>query len=635
MNAPHAVGFRCSPSQAEIQARCVHPYGHFVPFSKDRINSSISELFEQQVVNHPERIAVSSESQILTYNELNRLADRVAHEVLARCGETHRPIGLLVERTGDAIAVMLGLLKAGKIFVPLDPGYPLSKLTAVLKDCHCEMLLIDGLNLPLSRQLTVGRCPVLCLDEVDAAQPSLDIRLPRPAHSFAAIFYTSGSSGLPKGVIQSQQTILHRVMIDTNTFHICADDRLSLLSSMTYSVSLRNIFGALLNGAALCHFDIERQGLGQLPGWLSREKISIYFSVPAVFRRLMENLAGDQDLAAVRLIYLAGEGATKGDVELYKRHFSRECIFVNSLASNEAGIIRQYFADKSTEIDETLVPVGYEVDDKQIVLLDDGGEEVACDQVGEIYVRSSHLSPGYWQNPDLTNAMFQTDPQRTGQRIYRTGDLGCMLQDGCLFYLGRNDARVKIRGMGVEIAEIEMTLLEHNALKEAVVIVRDDSRAEKQLVAYLVVREPELRPTPKEMRAFLQQKLPDHMIPSRFVFSESLPLTPNGKVDRQALLLLERVGNLGVETFLAARNPVEKELTEIWCEVLGLNRVGIHDNFFDLGGHSLSASQVVARVQNRFHLDIPLAVVFMNPTIAEMAQMIAEYQQESESDAYE
>jgi amino acid adenylation domain-containing protein len=633
MNALDAAGFRFSPSQAEIQARCVHPYGHFVPFSKDRLNSSITELFEQQVVRHPERIAVSSEGQILTYDELNRMAHRAAREVLARCGKTNRPIGLLVEQSGDAIALMLGLLKAGKIFVPLDPAYPLSKLTAVLEDCHCEMLFSDAPNLPLATELTSGRCPVLCMDEIDATQSTLDIRAPRPAHSFAAIFYTSGSTGQPKGVIQSQESILHRVMIDTNTFHICAQDRLSLLSSMTYSVSLRNVFGALLNGAALCHFDIERQGLGQLAEWLSREKISIYFSIPAVFRRLIENLSDEEDLTAVRLIYLAGEGAAKRDVELYKKHFSRDCIFVNSLASNEAGIIRQYFADKSTEIDGTLVPVGYEVDGKQIVLLDDGGEEVACGQLGEIFVRSSYLSPGYWQNPDLTNAVFLTHPQRSDQRMYRTGDVGCMLPDGCLFYLGRNDARVKIRGMGVEIAEIEMALLEHNALKEAAVIVTDDSRTEKQLLAYLVVRAQELQPSPKEMRIFLQQKLPDHMIPSGFVFSESLPLTANGKVDRQALLLLERSENVAGEPFMAARNPVEKELAEIWREVLGLNRVGIHDNFFDLGGHSLSASQVVARVQNRFHFDLPLAVVLMNPTIAEMAQMIAQYQQES--DGYE
>ena len=214
-------------------------------------------------------------------------------------------------------------------------------------------------------------CPLLCLDNLDTSIPTQSPRVSSSPDIVAAIFYTSGSTGQPKGVIQTHRNVFHRVMIDTNNFHICPDDRLSLLSSPTYSVSLRNLFGALLNGATVCPFNIEDEGVGHIAPWLPREKITIYFSVPTVFRQFAANLTGKENLSTVRLIYLAGEGAAKGDVELYKKYFSPDCIFVNSLASNEAGIIRQYFLDKKTEIEGTQVPAGYKVEDKDILLLDD------------------------------------------------------------------------------------------------------------------------------------------------------------------------------------------------------------------------------------------------------------------------
>ena len=257
MNAFHAAD-GLAPAQAAIQVRCFYPNGHFVRFSREDINRPIAELFEQQVVKYGDRIAVTSKSQVLTYDELNRMANRVARAVLSRCGETNQPIGLLLDQSGDSIAVMLGLLKAGKIFVPLDATYPRAKLTAILEDCRCELIFSDARNMPIAQELTSGLCPLLCIEELDDAQSAFNIGRSMSADAFAAIFYTSGSSGQPKGVIQTHRNILHRVIIDTNTFHICPEDRLSLLSSATYSVSFRNLFGALLNGAPVCHFGIEQ-----------------------------------------------------------------------------------------------------------------------------------------------------------------------------------------------------------------------------------------------------------------------------------------------------------------------------------------------------------------------------------------
>jgi amino acid adenylation domain-containing protein len=631
MNKLYESAKENSQVQGNIQSRCFHPKGIFVEFKKGELERNIFERFEEQVGKYREQIAVKTKDQALTYHALNQMANGVAQTIRSRFGDMNEPIALLLEQNGKSIAAILGVLKAGKFYVPLDPAYPRARLTAILQDCQTRLILTDSVNMSLAKDLSSPLCSVLCLDQLATFFSTQSPALSISPDTIAAIFYTSGSTGQPKGVIQTHRNILHRVMIDTNNFHICPDDRLSLLSSPTYSVSLRNLFGALLNGASVCPFNIEGEGVAHLADWLTRERITIYFSVPTVFRHFTENLTGAEDLSTVRLIYLAGEGAVKRDVELYKKYFAPECIFVNSLASNEAGIIRQYFVDKKTEIEGTQVMAGYKVEDKEILLLDDTRHEVAPGEVGEIAVRSGYLSAGYWQKPDLTATVFLSVSERRDQRVYLTGDLGRMLSDGCLVYLGRKDTRVKIRGIGIEVGEIETVLLEHGAVKEAIVMPRGDVGDEKRLVAYVVGAQ-EVPPTSGELRTFVRQKLPESMVPSRFVFLKSLPLTINGKVDRQSLALVDCTGVESAAPFLTPRNPVETILTDIWRDVLGLEKIGINDNFFDLGGHSLLATQVIARLENIWHLDLPLATVLVNPTIAAMAEAVIQYRQEQENE---
>ena len=275
----------------------------------------------------------------------------------------------------------------------------------------------------------------------------------------------------------------------------------------------------------------------------------------------------------------------------------------------------RYCVDKDTEISDAMVPVGYPLGDVEILLLDDEGEAVGFDQVGEIAIKSRYTSPGYWRRPDLTRAAFITDPQDEGERIYRTGDLGYMQPDGCLVVTGRNDFRVKIRGFRIEVAEIELALRGLTKVKEAAVVAHEDQRGEKQLVAY-VVPEPEQAPTTSELRDFLKDKLPDYMVPSAFVVLDALPLTPNGKLDRLALPAPSLARPELDTNFVAPRNALEEQLVEIWEEVLGVERVGIHDDFFELGGHSLRATRVVSRVREVFQVELPLLSLFEEPTIA-------------------
>ena len=603
-----------------------HPNSAFVPFDQDGVEHSITQRFEWIVDRYPDSLAVKDSRGDLTYSALNQSANRLAHVLLDEREGVGESVGLLLGKDAVAIAAVMGVLKAGKAYVPLDPSYPFDRLKSISEHAQLTSLLTDANNAQLADKLSSSHVDVIRVDHLSITRSAANPGLQLSADTLAAIFYTSGSTAKPKGVMQSHRNILHRAMIDTNRFHICSHDRLSLLTSPSYSVSLRNLFGALLNGAAVCSFDIEKEGLNALANWLSRDKITIYFSIPTVFRQLAGNLTQSDDLSRVRLVDLGGEPVRKCDVEIYQQYFPANCIFVNSLASNEAGLYRTYFIDKGTSISDDVVPAGYEVRDKEICLLDEHGNNVESDQVGEIVIRSRYLSPGYWRNPELTAKVFKQDTQDPLKRIYHTGDLGLRRPDGCLSYIGRKDFRTKIRGIRVELEEVESAIVRHPSVQEAVVIDRRDGESEdSRLITYLVVK-PERNLGSTELRAFLKGELPDYMLPSSYVFLEALPLTPNGKVDRKAILHNYPVVALK-QPYVAPRNSVESQLATIWETIFKLQPIGIHDNFLDLGGDSLLAMQVVSKVTKLFQLELQLQSLFQSPTVAEIAALIIAQQE--------
>ena len=402
--------------------------------------------------------------------------------------------------------------------------------------------------------------------------------VPIAPRDVAFIMYTSGSTGEPKGVTQNHRNILHKVFTHTQDYRICADDRLSLLYSHSFGASVRCIFGALLNGAALLIYDVKRQGFTQVAKRIVDDRLTLYFSVPTLFRELAVALASLKEPSSLRLIYLASETVGKQDIDLYKRCFAPGCILVHELATSETGSIRQYFINKTTEIIGDLVPVGYHVRDREVLLLDEHKTLTGWNRVGEIAVRGRFLSPGYWRKPDLTKAKFLPDPDDPEARIYLTGDLGLMRPDGCLEYHGRKDFQVKVRGHNVGVGEIEAMLREVGGVKDAVVVSRQNGAGETYLVAY-VVPNGQTFPTGVALRRALADRLPSPMIPSAFVILDALPMTPNGKIDR---LRLPEPGNLRPmldNPYTAPRTPMERDLAAIWAEVLALDRVGVEDNF--------------------------------------------------------
>ena len=601
----------------------VDPTNAFTPFQKEETEQSIPQRFEQQVSRYPDRLAVKTRSHQLTYAALNKVANRVARALLAQRGERSEAIALLLEHDAFMIGTILGVLKAGKVYVPMDPSFPYARNAYILEDSQASLIITNNKNHSLADSLSENRHSLINIDEMGPTLAGDNVDLSVSADSLAYILYTSGSTGQPKGVAQNHRNLLNVALRYTNGLQISVEDRLTLLQSYSVAGSVSNMLGALLNGASLFPYNVKEEGLTGLADWLVEEEITVYHSVPTVFRQFANTLTGKEEFPGLRLVRVGGEPVHAEDVQLYKKYFSSDSIFVNSYGASEAGSVLRYCVDKDTVINDAMVPVGYPLGDVEILLLDEDGRAAGFNQVGEIAIKSRYTSPGYWCRPDLTRETFITDPQDEGGRIYRTGDLGYMQADGCLVVTGRNDFRVKIRGFRIEVAEIELALRGLTKVKEAAVVAHEDQRGEKQLVAY-VVPQPGQVPTISELRGFLRDKLPDYMVPSAFVVLDTLPLTPNGKLDRLALPAPDLTRPELDTDFVAPRNALEEQLASIWVEVLGVTRVGVYDDFFELGGHSLRATQLVSRVREVFQVELPLLSLFEEPTIAGLAERIEE-----------
>ena len=600
------------------------PTNSFVPFVKEDIEQSIPDRFQQQAAKYPDHIAVKGRRHTITYGALNRCANRIARAILALQGAGEETVGLLLEKDAPMMAALLGVLKSGKIYIALDPTQPAARASKMLEDGQANLILTDAENLAAAGGLSQGTRRLLNIAEIDSNLSEENIPTPIPPDTLAYIIYTSGSTGEPKGAVQNHRNVLHNIRKHTNNLHISADDRMTLLASCSTAQAATDIYSALLNGATLCPFEIKEEGLARFVGWLRAEEITIYHSSASIFRHFLDaqdSQDAEEEYPKLRLIKLGSEQVFKRDVDRYKQRFSPHCILVNALSSSEAGTLRQIFIGKHTSIHLNVVPVGFPVEDMEILLLNETGEPAGFDSPGEIVIKSRYLVPGYWRRPELTKEAFLPDSPASDARLYRTGDMARMAPDGCLEYLGRKDLQVKIRGFRVEVAEVEAVLHEIGTLRQAAVVVREDHRGEKNLVAYVVPTD-SFTASAASLRSSLREKLPDHMVPSEFIVRETLPLTPSGKLDRRSLSSATPRQTESDPTYSLPQSPLEWQIVQIWEELLEARPIGVKDDFFALGGHSLLAVRMMDRVEEVCGTRLSLSTIMAEATVRHLANSV-------------
>jgi amino acid adenylation domain-containing protein len=613
--------------QSYVEHCAPEPSNPFLPFPIEETEQSIPQRFQKQLSRYPEHTAVKGRRHTVTYDGLNRLANKIGRAVQSLQKEQQKVVGILLEKDAPMIAAMLGILKTGNVYVALDPSQPAPRATKMLEDAQAELLITDDEHSLVAEELGQGKRRLLNLSNLDASLGEENIETAIDPDSLAYIIYTSGSTGEPKGVVQNHRNVLHNVRKHTNSLHLSPDDRLSLLASCSTAQAATDIYSALMNGATLCPFGIKEEGLARLDNWLHEEEISIYHSSASIFRYFLDAMDPQRMYPKLRVIKLGSEQVFARDVELYRKRFSDNCILVNALSSSEAGTFRKILIDKQTVIHSNVVPVGFPVDDMEIALLDETGGPVGFHTAGEIAIKSRYLAPGYWRKPELTNTVFSSDPLDSGARIFRTGDMGRMTPDGCLEYLGRKDDQVKIRGFRVELAEVEAAILGLPGIKQAAVVLSEDPRGEKRLVGYVV--EAESKPlSVATLRSTLREKVPEHMVPSEIVALQTLPLTPSGKLDRSALSSMAKRRDERAANYAMPQSPLEWQIARIWEGLLGVRPVGLHDDFFELGGHSLLAVRMMDQVAEICGKRLPLSTLMAKATVKHLSESAVKANQE-------
>ena len=577
-------------------------------------------VFAAQARRTPDAVAVRFEQHELTYSELNRSANRLAHR-LRRLGVVPEVcVGLLARRSAEMIVAMLAVLKAGGAYVPLDPDYPRDRLTFILETAQCPVLVTHGVT--AADLAGEGHDRVL----VDTADGTIDSESDAdPANStnpenIASVIFTSGSTGTPKGIVIPHRAVNHLVAA-ADYVDLRSSNCVAQASNASFDATTFEVWGALLNGAQLVGLPLDViLSPRDFAEEIRRQRIDTLFLTTTLFNQIAYELP--EAFAPLEHLLFGGESADPAAVRQVLENGPPRRL-LNVYGPTESTTFAAWQLVRELPRTVATVPIGRAISNTRLYILDRHLQPVPVGVTGELHIGGDGLARGYLDHPGLTAERFVPDPfaGEPGGRLYKTGDLTRWLADGRIEFVGRNDFQVKVRGFRIELGEIETVLREHESVREAVVVARIDARGDAYLAAYVVAAHGPL-PTGGELRAFLKAKLPEYMLPSVYRVLDKLPLTPHGKVDRHALPRSEGSERELDVAFVAPRNAVEEVLSEIFAEVLMVERVGINDNFFELGGHSLLATQVASLVRKAFQPDLPLRKIFEAPTVASLAALL-------------
>ncbi|MEW6367291.1 MAG: non-ribosomal peptide synthase/polyketide synthase [Acidobacteriota bacterium] len=588
-------------------------------------------MFEARVEVTPEQVAVLSEDRQLTYRDLNAEANRLARRLQALGAGPEVRVAICMPRCVEMIVAVLGVLKAGAAYVPIDPAYPVDRKELIISE--------SGVSLILTTSSTTASLPILGIPSVpvdaeqDPAIAGSDSNLPCSVvpENLAYVIFTSGSTGRPKGVMSQHGSLANYTRIAGEAYDLRPGDRMLQFASLSFDASAEEIFPTLAQGATLVlRPDTMISSFSHFVEVCSELRLT-HLDLPTAFWHELTRAIDTERLtlpSSLRVVILGGERALPDRLTMWRRNAPASVRLFNTYGPTESTIVatmHEVPLDAAEQDGLREMPIGGPIPRSHVYVMDPNLDLVPVGIPGELHIGGDGLARGYLNHPETTAERFVPNPfaVRPGDRLYKTGDLVRWRPDGAIEFLGRIDHQVKVRGFRVELGEVEAVLAQHPSLIGCAVTAREDSAGDRRLVAYVVAAQ-DRAPAPGELRAYLQERMPSYMVPSTIILLDSLPLTPSGKVDRRALPAPDRIRPDLESSFAAPTNEIEENLVEIWCDVLGLEQVGINDNFFELGGHSLLLPQVIHRVRETFQIDVPLRSLFEDPTIASLGLVIEE-----------
>jgi amino acid adenylation domain-containing protein len=618
-------------------------------------HSSIQNLFEAQVERAPTSVAVTCAESELSYEEVNRLANQLARH-LRNAGAKHgEMIAVLMNRTVEIIPALLGILKADCAYVPLDPGFPRERVQYILASLnvrsivsqinHIESIRALQKDLPALKEVVLmNKSEPSDADAEEVERPSGDINVclrselerlesdnllkETTPDSLAYVIFTSGSTGTPKGVMVQHRPVVNVIDWVNKTFNVGQNDTLLFITSLTFDLSVYDIFGMLAAGGKIrIASDSDLADPQRLVDILFEERITFWDSAPAALQQLaplFDSASRTERIPDLRLVFLSGDWILVTLPNVVRGHFPQAEV-ISLGGATEATVWSNFYRIKEVAANWPSIPYGKPIQNSRYYILDSYLNPCPINVEGDLYIGGACLALGYINEPGLTAEKFIADPfsLTPRARLYKTGDRARFRADGNIQFLGRIDHQVKIRGYRIELGEIESLLNEHPDIREAVVLAPSDGSGDRRLVAYIVARAG-VTLSSQDIRSHLQKKLPEYMVPSTYTFLDAMPITQNGKVNRRALPppYISLYGD--EETYVAPRTEVEEKIAQIWAEVLGLNRVGVNSNFFELGGHSLFITQIVSQIRDAFGVELPVQSFFQTPTVAGLALAVAE-----------
>lgn len=592
------------------------------------------ELFEQRVLETPNAIAVVCGSRQLTYQELNQKANQLANYLCKRGVGPDILVGICLHRSLEMIVGILGILKAGGAYVPLDPAYPQKRLLSMVEEVDLRVLLTSDEMLAILPENNVTK---VCLDSdwaQIASENAENLSRAVSVRNLCYVIFTSGSTGKAKAAAVFHGGWTNLMHWFVTEFNITPADKVLVISSFSFDITQRSIVMPLISGAQLHLLASNYYDPGLIVRSIADQSITLMNCAPSTFYPLVEtSKASFSKLQSLRILFLGGEAISASRIREWAE--SRECCaeVVNVYGAAECSDVSTFYVlENYQRYVEGSVPIGKPISNTQVYLLDESLNPVAVGLPGEICIAGDGVGRGYINDAVLTEQKFVSDPfgSEPASRLYRTGDLGRFSPDGNLEFIGRVDHQVKLRGLRIDLGDIESNLRQHNEVKEAVVLSKTFSDQDQRLVAFVVPRHHggSRDQTGSQLRTFLKQRLPDYMVPNDVVILEEMPLSPNGKTDRNALLSMDILA-LGTKAGPEEpRTPEEGVLAAIFANVLRLERVGILDNFFDLGGHSYLVTETLGRVADQFHVNLSIFDFLANPRVTDLLKRIEEVQQE-------